>query len=108
MKLGEKDRRILTEFKMKIAQLYGQRLSGMVLYGSWARGDATSDSDMDLLVVLKGSVSPGEEIDRMIDVITEINLRHGVLLSIVPASEADYASVNSPLFINVRREGVPA
>ena len=52
-------------------------------------------------------MKPGEEIDRMIDIITEINLRHKVLISVYPISEEDYKKVNSPLLINVRREGTP-
>jgi predicted nucleotidyltransferase len=99
---------IIREFKEEIEKLYGERLKRVILYGSWARGDATEDSDIDLLIVLGGKVVPGREIDRMIDIITEINLKHDVLLSVYPVSEEDYSTVNSPLLINVRREGVPA
>jgi hypothetical protein len=59
-------------------------------------------------IVLEGKVIPGKEIDRMIDIITEINLKHGVLISVYPVAEEDYSTINSPLLINVRREGVPA
>jgi len=44
----------------------------------------------------------------MVDAITEINLTHNVLVSVYPVSERNYAALNSPLLINVRREGVPA
>jgi predicted nucleotidyltransferase len=101
-------RDILKEFREELENLYGKRLKSIILYGSWARGDATEDSDIDLLIVLEGKVIPGKEIDRMIDVITEINLKHGVLISVYPVSEEDYSTINSPLLINVRREGVPA
>ena len=101
-------RDILKEFREEVENLYENRLKSIILYGSWARGDATEDSDIDLLIVLEGKVIPGKEIDRMIDIITEINLKHGVLISIYPVSEEDYSTINSPLLINVRREGVPA
>ncbi|MBM3324420.1 MAG: nucleotidyltransferase domain-containing protein [Calditrichaeota bacterium] len=100
-------RDILGEFRQELEKLYGDRLKDIVLYGSWARGDATEDSDIDVLVLLRGKVIPGEEIDRMIDIITDINLKHGALLSVYPVSEDDYSTVNSPLLMNVRREGVP-
>lgn len=103
----EKIREILQEFKAEIKQLYGRKLKNVLLYGSWARGDATEDSDMDLVVTLDGSVTPGKEIDRMIDIITDVNLKHGVLISVYPVSESDYVRVNSPLLMNIRREGVP-
>ena len=99
---------ILKEFREALENLYQKRLKSIILYGSWARGDATEDSDIDLLIVLEGKVIPGKEIDRMIDIITEINLKHGVLISIYPVSEEDYSTINSPLLINVRRERVPA
>jgi predicted nucleotidyltransferase len=99
---------ILKEFREEVENLYENRLKSIILYGSWARGDATEDSDIDLLIILEGKVIPGKEIDKMIDIITEINLKHGVLISIYPVSEEDYSTINSPLLINVRREGVPA
>jgi len=99
---------ILEEFKTEIKKLYGKRLKNIILYGSWARGEATEESDIDLVITLKGSVIPGKEIDRMIDIITEINLKHGVLISVYPISEEDYPTINSPLLINVRREGMLA
>lgn len=99
---------IIKEFKAQIETLYGKKLKNVILYGSWARDDATEDSDVDLLIVLKGQVQPGREIDRMIDIITDTNLKHGVLLSVYPVSERDYETLKSPLLMNVRREGVPA
>jgi predicted nucleotidyltransferase len=103
-----KIKEILKEFRQEIEKLYGKRLKDVILYGSWARGEAKEESDIDLLVVLKGGVMPGKEIDRMIDIITEINLKYSVLLSIFPVSEEEYSTVNSPLLINVRKEGMPA
>lgn len=99
---------ILKEFREKTETLYNERLKSIILYGSCARGRATQDSDIDLAVVLEGGVVAGKEIDRLIDVITDINLNHGVLLSVYPVSEEDYNSVNSPLLLNIRKEGVAA
>jgi predicted nucleotidyltransferase len=98
----------LEEFRKEIKKLYGQRLKDVILYGSWTRGEATEESDIDLLVVLKGKVRPGQEIDRMIDIITDINLKYNELIAVYPVSEQEYAAINSPLFINVRREEIPA
>jgi predicted nucleotidyltransferase len=103
-----KIKRILKEFKNEIEKLYGKKLKNIILYGSWARGDATEESDIDLLIVLEDTIIPGKEIDRMIDIITEVNLKYGVLLSVYPVSQEDYSKLNSPLLINVRREGIPA
>ncbi|MFH1011979.1 MAG: nucleotidyltransferase domain-containing protein [bacterium] len=98
---------MLREFRQELESLYGDRLKDIVLYGSWARGDATEDSDSDVVIILEGRVIPGKEIDRMIDIITENNLKNGTLLSVYPVSEEDYSTINSPLLLNARREGVP-
>lgn len=99
---------VLKEFRVTIEKLYGNRLKNIILYGSWARDEATEDSDIDILVILEGYIEPGKEIDRMIDIITDINLKYRVLLSVYPVSENDYLTLKSPLLMNVRREGVPA
>ena len=95
------------EFKQQIAELYGQRLKKVVLYGSYARGQANDEhSDIDLAVVLAGTVDACEEIDRMADIFTDLNLEHNVLIAVYPVSEENYNSVNSPLLLNIREEGV--
>ncbi len=97
----------IKEFVQKTQSLYGERLVQILIYGSCARDTATEESDIDLAIVLAGDVRPGREIDRMIDIITDINLEYGVLLSVYPVSEEDYRHTNSPLLINIRREGIP-
>ncbi|MEW5759419.1 MAG: nucleotidyltransferase domain-containing protein [Candidatus Thermoplasmatota archaeon] len=99
--------KIIGEFRAEIKKLYGKRLKNIILYGSWARGDAAEDSDIDMVVVLKGDVAPGKEIDRMIDIVTKINLKHKVLISVYPVSETNYLTLKSPLLMNIRREGIP-
>ena len=103
-----KIKKVLDEFRSEVEKLYSRKLKNIILYGSWARGKATKESDIDLIVVLEGKVLPGKEIDRMINIITDINLKYGVLLSVYPISEKEYSKVNSPLLINVRREGISA
>jgi predicted nucleotidyltransferase len=98
---------LIKEFKRKIAELYGQRLKKVVLYGSYARGQANDEhSDIDLAIVLAGAVNPCEEIDRMADIFTDLNLEHNVLIAVYPVSESNFEKVESPLLINVRKEGI--
>ena len=97
---------ILKELKTQLTSLYGERLKRLILFGSWARGEAGEDSDIDIVVVLAGDVIPGEEIDRTIDIINDINLKYDVLVSLYPVSEKVYETVNSPLLLNLRKEGL--
>lgn len=97
---------LLQEFRQGLIELYGDRLAGLILYGSYARQEATAESDIDVMVVLYGSVSPGDEIFRMGDVKTVLNLKYDELLSVVPISMDDYQHRSSPLLEAVRQEGI--
>lgn len=97
---------ILGEVKQELKKLYKDELIDIILYGSYARGDYDENSDIDLLVVLKNIQAIGNEIDKIVDAIYDINLKYNTLISIVPITYKDYKSINSPLLLNIRQEGV--
>ena len=97
---------VLTELREQLEQLYGSRLAHLVLYGSQARGDAEFGSDIDVLVVLEGSVAPLQEIERASPITADLSLKHDVVISCVYVSVERYHQGNSPLMLNARREGV--
>ena len=45
-------REVLLELESRLKDLYGKRFRGLLLYGSYARGDAWEGSDVDLLLLL--------------------------------------------------------
>src|SRR6266487_7089782 len=67
--------------------LYGGRLCRVLLFGSWARGDAHPESDIDLLVVLDRVESPWEELRRMDEILWRHSYRNDAVISAVPAGE---------------------
>jgi len=48
-------KKILRKLKEGLAEVYGDQLKAVILFGSFARGEGhLPDSDMDVMVVLKG------------------------------------------------------
>jgi predicted nucleotidyltransferase len=103
---SEKLNHVLAELRSQLDELYGARLVRLVLYGSQARGDAIPGSDVDVLVVLAGPVDPATEIERVTSITAALSLEHDIVISCVYVSEERYIQENSPLLLNVRREGV--
>ena len=103
----EKLQQILSEFGARLVEHYGDRLVKVLLFGSQARGDAVPGSDIDVMVVLKGEVSPGEEIEQTGDLVAALSLKYNVLLSTIFRAEEAFYHAQTPLLANVRREGVP-
>lgn len=104
--MNEKLQTILTELRAKLAMLYGDRLVNVMLFGSQARGDATPESDIDVMVVLRGKVNPYEEIDRTNTLTTALSLKYDTLISALFIAEERFQFEFSPLLMNVRQEGV--
>ena len=97
---------ILAELRRGYEQIYGDRMVKLVLFGSQARGEAREDSDIDVLVVLKGPVEPAKERDRIGEFRAALCLEHGVVVACIYMSEEQYRQERSPLLVSVRREGM--
>ena len=95
---------LLQELHNSLKTLYEDRLIQLILYGSQARGEATEDSDIDVMVVLKSPVSPGIEILRG-EIKAMLNLKYDELISVLPISEEDFLFRKTPIE-NIPREGV--
>ena len=97
---------VLSALREGMEQVYGERLVRMVLYGSRARGDAESGSDIDVLIVLAGTVDPGEEISRTGGLIADLLLQFGEVISCVFMDEDRFMRREGPFLRNVRKEGI--
>lgn len=98
---------VLKELRRRFEVLYGDRLAHLVLFGSRARGDAAPDSDIDVLVVLNGTVQAGTEIERTGSIVAELSLENDVVLSCVFMDHERYQHRYGPLLRNIRKEGIP-
>lgn len=99
---------ILNALRHEMEEIYGERLRGLYLYGSYARGDAGRGSDLDVLVVLDRVDSVWEEIERSGHVAAELSLQHDLTVSRAFVSEEQWRNASIPLVRNVKQEGLAA
>lgn len=99
-------RSLLEDLKARLSGLYGDRLVGLVLYGSYARGTARKGSDVDVAMVLDGAQRPWLEIDRTGSVVAELSLKYGVPISLVPVRQQDWDQDRTLLARSLHREGI--
>ena len=45
-------RELVSQYVEVLCKIYGKHLKTVILYGSYARGDYTKDSDIDIMVLL--------------------------------------------------------
>ena len=79
------------------------------LYGSVARGTATEESDIDIMVLVDGTAQELRTFeDQLSDVSTDISIKYFRVFSIIDISYQEYMRwVNtSPFYRNVSKEGV--
>jgi len=98
--------KILTQCKKTLAQTYGERLKGIILYGSMARKQSAPSSDMDLLILLAPPVDYFAELWRLVDVLYPIQLESERLISAKPVSVSDFEAGRISLYRNAKREGI--
>ena len=95
------------EFAQRLRNLPLGKIIKVILFGSAVRGEAKSDSDIDVLVVIDKN---SWELKKLIsDIAAEINLKYDVVLSTVryPKDLWNKPAVKSSPFIrNVLSEGV--
>ena len=99
---------LVDELKTGLQTIYGDRLKGIYLYGSYARREADPESDLDVLVVLDRIDNYSEEVDRTGQLGSDLSLKYNVSISKVYVSESSWLHGDTPFLSNVREEALAA
>ena len=100
---------ILNEFTKRIEDYFGASLIKVLLYGSYARGDNTDNSDIDIMILTSLSDKEISEIENDVyDIAYDFLMNYGVDISVIIKNEEifKYWLGTLPFYNNVEKEGV--
>jgi predicted nucleotidyltransferase len=114
--LPERVREALAAFQQALLGALPGQIRRIILYGSYARGEAAPDSDVDVMIVVAWeeerlpdgfyrSMYGDPRWERIVDLATDVNLDFGIYISPMVIGQSRFEEW-SPLMYSVRREGV--
>ena len=98
---------VIKDLIKEYTDVYGSILSEVVLYGSYARGEQSEESDVDIALILKDKPS-AEMTRRMIDYTAAGELKADKVLSVIDIQEAQFEHWKDilPYYQNILKEGI--
>ncbi|MCI5910123.1 MAG: nucleotidyltransferase domain-containing protein [Oscillospiraceae bacterium] len=98
---------LFNEIVKGIVEILKDEVISIILYGSVARGTESSESDIDIALIIKNrlSIEKREELD---DFLGEMDLKYDKLFSAVDINENKFETWKEiiPFYQNVSREGI--
>ena len=100
---------LLKLYRTEVENATGSKVNKVILYGSYARGDFRSDSDIDVMILVdtySAGVSPLEK--KICDVTYDFNEAYGTDIMPVVQSNThfDYWKKADMFYRNVEKDGV--
>lgn len=100
---------ILKEIVKAYKSVYGDDIVDILLYGSYARGDYSSDSDVDVVAIVRGDRADLQNrLKDVWDVTSDLELEYETILSptVIPYDEYIKYKEDLPYYRNIAEEGV--
>lgn len=89
--------------------VYGDNIVAVYLYGSYARGNYTEESDIDITAIVKGNrIDLQKKLKLVWDISADIGLENDVMISptVIPHEEYEKYREILPYYMNIQKEGV--
>lgn len=88
---------------------YREKLCGVYLYGSYARGDQDSESDIDIVAIVDDErINVQKKLKQVWEDTADVGLEYDVIVSLLAIPLSDFRDYENtlPLYKNIRNEGV--
>jgi len=97
----------ISDMVTELRFIYGRSIAEVILYGSYARGTQTEESDVDVAVILVGKPTK-KMTNAMIDCVSSYELICGKVLSVIDIDSEKYDQWKDvlPFYKNIRKEGI--
>jgi len=96
--------KLAREVRQRLTREFGQPIK-IIMFGSQARGDATKESDIDLLVLLP--ILDAKTTRLASDIAWEVGFDAGRVISVIPDTKEQMKRFAFlPFYRNIRQEGI--
>lgn len=109
MQIEQELQTVLKKLTRNLIEIYGNKLKSVILFGSVARGTATKESDIDIMVLVDMDINELKQYeDKLTDVSTDYALEYLNVFSIIDVCYEEFNQWKNvlPFYKNVDTEGV--
>lgn len=99
---------ISKQISQSYRSVYGDSIVAIYLYGSYARGNYTDESDIDITAIVKGNRTDLQEKLKLVwDRSADIGLENDVVVSptVIPYAEYEEYKEILPYYMSIQKEG---
>ena len=97
---------VIKDFTETMKNHYGNRLSKIILYGSYARGDFNEESDIDFMVLLNDEeVRTSKEILTIGDKLYDLSISFLTMISAQVIPQFQFEKTNNLFYRNIKKDG---
>ena len=100
---------VLKEVENASLRLYGDKLNKIILYGSYARGNNTEESDIDIMILLNCTTDEIKKLRSITaEMVSDISLKQDVFLSVLLRDKKHFDDNLDflPFYQNIMKEGI--
>ena len=100
---------IIYQFSQQLKDIMGSKLTKVIVYGSYARGDYQNNSDIDIVAIVQGEREGlQQELKKVWDISSDLELEYGIIISptVIPFAEYEKYKKDLPYYKNIQNEGV--